>query len=431
MSTFSLLIKKLLNLDNNIFSYNYDKSDTCGGLYKIFFNILYCLDSNNCKNYKNYNKFMFLHETINNFYFTSKESERNEFLKLFNKIQKCYRILNRFVYLYKIKKSKLIVDNDMQLNKIFEGNTNIICIYHVNSKYLFKIEDLLKIIFMSLTNCFSFFSEPISFKNPYNNISFGKSVLYNIYIYLVLNAKLRYIKPEHLDIFLKFKESNFNMTKFVNCYEYILREYSIKNYLNNITKSTIKEQILYMIDLYNSGLLSNSKKIIIDPEFPENDLISIMKPYLYLKLESHYSLISNNRSNSKNKLNKKLEEFQKFNPNFGRKIIKLKDIICKGKVKRVKSHIEFNMKHKKFNTYDINNFMTNHLEYKQEYNEIYYEDNDNNEAYQNTDLTYFIVDMQMLSNHITEDEEREVESENSSELSEEDYEDWPDNDSIS
>lgn len=431
MSTFSLLIKKLMNLDNNIFSYNYDKTDTHGEIYKIFFNILHSLDSNNYKNCKN--KFTFFHETINNFYFASKESERNEFIKLFNKIQKHYRILNRFVYLYKIKKSKLIVDNDMQLNKITEGDTNIICIYHVNSKYLFKIEDLLKIIYMSLTNCFSFFPEPLSFKNPYNNISFGKSVLYNIYIYLGLNAKLRYIKQEHLDIFMKFKEFNFNMTKFVNCYEYILREYSIKNYLNNITKSTIKEQIVYMIDLYNSGLLLNSKKIIIDPEFPENELISIMKPYLYLKLESHYSLIGNNRSNSKNKLNKKLEEFQKFNPNFGRKIIKLKDIICKGKVKRVKSHIEFNMKHKKFNTYDINNFMSNHLDYKQESNEIYY-DNVNNQEYQNTNLTHFIVDMQMLSNNITEDEEHEDsdnDSDNDSELSEEDCEDWPDNDSIS
>jgi len=454
MATFNLITNKIVNLDNNIFSYNYDKTDPIGGIHKIFF---YSLCTGNYKN-----KFSFLNETLNNFYFCSKEIERNEFINLFNKIQKYYYILNRFAYFYKFKKSKLIVDNDMQLNKIVEGSQNVMCVYHVKSRYLFKIEDLLKMIYMSLINCFSFFPEPITIKNPYNNISFGKSILYYIYFYLISNAKIKYIKPEHLDIFFKFKESNFNMTNFVNCYEYILREYSIKNYLTNTTKSIIKEQILHMINSYNSGLIIN-KRIIIDPEFPENDLIAIMKPYLYLKLESHYSLIGKNRSDSKNKLFKKLKEFQKFNPIFGRKMFKMKDIIHHGKIKRVKSHIEFNMKHKKFNTYDIENFMNNHLVYKYDANENDYNYNDLNnndndeEEYGNlhTTFTYFMVDVQMLNNNTEdtnnniddeEDEEEDDEEENeeeygeqfieeqdedTSELSEEDYEEEPDNDSIS
>jgi len=443
MATFNLITNKILNLNNNIFSYNYDKSDHINGIYKIFF---YSLCTGNYKN-----KFSFLNETLNNFYFCSKEIERNEFIKLFNKIQKYYYILNRFAYFYKFKKSKLIVDNDMQLNKIVEGAQNVICIYHVNSRYLFKIEDLLKMIYMSLTNCFSFFPEPITIKNPYNNISFGKSILYYIYFYLISNAKIKYIKPEYLDIFFKFKESNFNMTKFINCYEYILREYSIKNYLTNTTKSIIKEQILHMISSYNSGLIMN-KRIIIDPEFPENELISIMKPYLYLKLESHYSLVGINRTDTKNKLFKKLREFQKFNPIFGKKIIKMKDIIHHGKIKRVKSHIEFNMKHKKFNTYDIENFMNNHLVYKYDanendynYNELNNNDNDNENLY--TTFTYFMVDVQMLNNNTEdaninvgneEDDEEEdeydeefIEEQHDSELSEEDYDEEHDNDSIS
>ena len=394
-TTFNLIVKKLANLDNNIFSYNYDKTDKVSGINKIFFNILI---NNQINNYKS--KFYFLKDTVENFYFKDKNQERNVFLELFYKIQQIYHTLNRFTYLYKLKKAKLIVNTDMQLNTIDINDINVICIYHVDSKYLFKIEDLLKIIYISLTNCFSFIAEPITIKNPYNNISFGKSVLYYIYYYLISYSKIKYIKSDYLDIFFKFKESNFNMTKFVNSYEYILREYSIKNYLINTEKKIIKEQIMSMINCFNLSINSINKKIIIDSDFPEKDLIRIMKPYLYYKFQSHYSFISKNKYDAKIKLNKKLKEFQKFNPNFGRKIIKFKNIYINGKIKRVKSHIEFNMTHKKFNNFEIENFMNNHLTYKYDGgNDI--DDSDEYSSEQNENLystfTYFIINNQMLN----------------------------------
>jgi len=382
-STFNLIIRKIINLDNNIFSYNYDKTDKVGGIHKIFFNIFF---TNQLNNYKS--KFYFFKVIVDNFYFTNKIQQRNEFLDLFYKIQKNYHTLNRFAYLYKLKKSKLIVNSDMQLNTIDINDINVICIYHVNSKYLFKIEDLLKIIYISLTNCFSFIAEPITIKNPYNNISFGKSILYYIYYYLISYSKIKYIKSDYLDIFFKFKESNFNMTKFINNYEYILREYSIKNYIINTEKKIIKQQMLSMINYFNSKFYSLNKKIIIDSEFPENDLIRIMKPYLHYKFQSHYSLISNNKNDAKKNLNKKLQEFQQFNPNFGRKIIKLKNIYIKGKIKRVKSHIEFNMIHKKFNNFEIANFMNNHLSYKYDSDEDSSEENESLDNY----FSYYITD---------------------------------------
>jgi len=434
MATFNLIIKKIAKLDNNIFSYNYDQTtDGISGIHKIFF---YILDKLELKNYNN-SKFIFLDETMNNYYFSKKDTEKKEFFNLFNKIQKIYYTLNRFVYLYKFKKSKLIVDMDMQLNKINIGDPNVICIYHVNSKYLFKIDDLLKMIYMSLTNCFSFFAEPITIKNPYNNISFGKSILYYIYSYLISNARIQYIKPEYLDVFFKFKESNFNMTKFVNSYEYILREYAIKNYMNNTSKSIIKDQILHMIDVYNSNIMRNHKKILIDPEFPAEDLISIMKPYLFLILESNYSLIDKNKRDAKNKLNKKLKEFQNYNPTFGRKNIKFKDVILNGKTKRIKSHIGFNMKHPKFNSYTIETFMNNHLHYKYDGNEDNYNnhnddddtdydtDYDSDEQHNNTvhNIRFFLGEMRSLNNNTYNNDNEEGEQEEEDEEEDEDKED--------
>lgn len=363
MTTFNKIINKVVNLDNNIFLYNYDKNDKIGGLNKILF---YALSTNKNNNFYK-NKFYFLKENINNFYFSQKPTECNEFINLFYKIQKIYHILNRFCFLYKYKKSKIIVETDLQLNSIKINDKNVICIYHIDSKYLFKIDELLKLIYTSLTNCFSFFSEPINIKNPYNNIPFGKSILYYIYFKLILDTKLNFIKHDYIDIFFKFTHCNFNMTKFVNSYEYLLREYAIKNYLNNLTKRTMKQEIINMLKNYNTFINTQNKKIIISNEFPDDELIKIMKPYLYLDLVSNFSLIKNNQIDAKRKLYKKLYEFQEFNPTFGKKIIKLKNIIdTNGKFKRVKSHFEFDTRHKKFYTYEIENFMNNHLEYKYE-----------------------------------------------------------------
>ena len=388
-STFNLIIRKIINLDNNFFSYNYDKTDKVSGIHKIFFNLFLSNQLNNCKS-----KFDLLKDIVDNFYFKNKIQQRNDFLDLFYKIQKNYHTLNRFAYLYKLRKSKLVVNSDMQLNIIDINDINVICIYHINSKYLFKIEDLLKIIYISLTNCFSFIADPNTIKNPYNNISFGKSILYYIYYYLISYSKIKYIKSDYLDIFFKFKESNFNMTKFINNYEYILREYSIKNYIINTEKKVIKSQLLSMINSFNTEFYySLNKKIIIDSEFPENDLIRIMKPYLHYKFQSNYSLISKNKNNAKKQLHKKLQEFQQFNPNFGRKIIKLKNIYIKGKIKRVKSHIEFNMIHKKFNNFEIENFMKNHLSYKYDPDE---DSSEENESLDNS-FSYYITDNQILN----------------------------------
>ena len=361
-TTINKIINKLVNLDNNIFSFNYDKNDNIQGIHKIFFYILYNLDLDK----KYINNFEYIKETLDNFYFIKNPLEKNCFFDLFCKIIHVYNTLNRFVFLYKYKKSKLVVETDLQLNKINENDTNVICIYHISSKYLFKIEDLLKLIYVCLTNCFCFLSEPIVIRNPYNNLPFGKSILYYINSYLVLNTKIKFIKSKYLDIFFKFRKCNFNITEFLNNYEYILREYAIQNYFNNSTKKYIINDIKTIINSFNYNFSSEINKINISEEFPQDELIKIMKPYLLLELQASYSLVEKNRLDARKKLRQKLFEFQRFNPHFGRKIFKFKDIVKNGKIKRTISHFEFVVKHKKFNIYEIENFMKNHLEYKYE-----------------------------------------------------------------
>ena len=423
MATFIKIISKFVNLDNNIFAFNYDKTDKISGTNKLFFSMLI-----NIKHHINFkNKFDFLYQTLNNFYFSNDSVKQGEFFEMFNKIQKIYYVLNKFVYNYKYKKAKLIVNTDFQLNEIKENDPNVLCIYHINAKYLFKIEDLIKLIYISLTNTFSFFTEPISIKNPYNNIPFGKSILYYIYSYLASYAKIRFIKSEHLDIFLKFKQSNFNMTKLVNKYEYIFREYGIVNFLNNSTKESIIEQIKIMIQSFNTKVKISKKKICISEDFPQDDLIRIMKPYLLLKLTSFYSLIHKNKNESKNMLHKKLIEFQNFNPNFGRKIYKMKTIVKDGKSRRIISNIEFNMNYKTFNTFQIEKFMNNHLTYK--YDGYEYENNNESDeaSDEEPEITLTILTNLTLNTdqYINDDNENQEDHEDEDD---EDYKDEEDDD---
>lgn len=356
MTTFHKIIYHVIKIDNNIFSLNYDINDNINLIHKVFLHNL----SNNAilKNYKN--KFEYVQEAIfNNFYLFEKQQEKNKCFSLFCKIQQIYHILNKFIISYKVKKSKLIVDTDLQLNQITEKDKNVISIYHINSKYLFRIEDLLKIIYMSLTNNSSFFSKPLSIKNPYNNMPFGKSILYYIYYFLTSNATIKFLKSEYLFLFLKFKDCNFNITEFFYNYEYFLRECAIKNYINNSTKQTIVNDIKEMINSFNRKSL---EKINISTNFPDNYLIQIMKPYLRIKLLSTYSLVKQKRYHAKKILFKKMQEFILFNPNFGKKTVK----VTKDRNKRIKTHLEFNMKHTKFNIYENDDFMNNHLLLKTE-----------------------------------------------------------------
>lgn len=369
--TFQTIVHKLINLENNAFDYNYNNTDKVGKIYKMFFYPI--TDINNTKH-----KLQFFYETLNNFYFSKDLIYRVEFENYFVKIQKIYHILNNLVLKYKRRKAKLIVNTDLQLEPIQLGSPNVICIYHDKSKYLFKINELLRIIYTCLTNSYLLFSEPITIKNPYNNLPFSKSILYYINDYLMQNTKISAINPTHLDLFFKFRETNFNLTEFVDNYESHLRDISIKNYIIHSTQDDLYSDIMKMI--YDFNLKKKIKHIIdIHPQFPKKDLINIMKPYLHLYYKSHYSLVENYKIFAKSLLNKKLCEFQRFNPNFGKKYItfsykKNNNLFVKTKTS------QFNYEHCSFN--NNKNFLHNHLQYKFSGDDSE-DDDDNNPVVQN------------------------------------------------
>jgi len=332
MHTFHLISKKIIGIDN----YEQNNGYIFNNIYKVAFSIFIN------KAYSIQDKFKLLNEITENIFYT--QEIKANFLSYFIKIQKTYNAFSRVAFLHRYKKAKIMVNTDLIMNEIKENDKYIYCLLQNNCKYLFNIHELIKIVHNSIANSHHFFSNPTPIKNPYNNIIFNKSTLYNIYFFIREKTKL------HPELFHYFFKTNFDLNKFVKKYQYVLRNFSIKNYLMNSSKNSICNSIDCMLDHYNSYVKYRQYQIIIDETFPKDLLVKIMKPYLELFITSQYSLLYTDRIQCKKLLKKMLLEFNKFNPLFGRKIYKKNlDFLDNFEdSSNISEKVEYNIKHIRF-----------------------------------------------------------------------------------
>lgn len=276
--------------------------------------------------------------------------DKSEYIRILCKIQKTYHALNKFAYIYKYKHSHLNVGVDLCLNIIHEGEPNVICILDKKTRYLFNIRELVTVIHTGLSSSSFFFHKSMSPKNPYTNMPFNKSTLYNIYFFVKFKTQL------YPDLFHKFFECNFNIKLFSTRYEYVIREYIINQYIKTASVEEQYDEIKYMFAVMNETP-SLELNICIDDEFPKKRLVKIMKPYLSLWVLSMYSSIMSVRQSSFKYLGRKIVKFHEYNPAFGRRFMK---------VVRKNNNItlveEFNDDHINFHIHEnTNKFMKNHL----------------------------------------------------------------------
>ena len=261
--------------------------------------------------------------------------------------QRHYSALCRFAHIFKVKRAPIIMNTDLYLNEIRIADRNVIVLLHHNCRYLFTITDLNKIVETSLCNSPYFISEPIPVKNPYNKMPFSKSDLYNIYFQI----KDRLMRTP--DILYQFFLSNFNLTKFKRNNQVLIREKYIHRFIENEDQETLVD--------YIQNALSFNTNIKIDTDFPEDELVRIFKPYLRLYLEMNYSIDSSVRHRSKCLLIHKLHIFHMHNPQFGRRLYRIKN-------KRVVGETTFNSDHVTFKRPrdDASSFLTSHTTIRSE-----------------------------------------------------------------
>jgi len=268
-----------------------------------------------CFIYKEYDisyKFQNFKSIIDNNFYNKEQKER--FIQLFQKTQKIYKQFCRLAYLWKLKKAKCNITHDLYMTPITSDKYYVLSILQHGVKYLFSKNDLINIINNSLAHSPYIYAEPLSIRNPYNNLPFEKSILYNIYFFMKTNF---FTLPP---IFHEYFMCNFHLKVFRDNNECLIRNIYIEKRLNNNNNILVKN-INNMIKSYNENKFNNMK-ISIDTNFPSDILIKAMKPYLKLYYTKNYSLEITEKNKCTNDLNYYLYQFKQKHPSFGRKILK-------------------------------------------------------------------------------------------------------------
>ena len=229
-------IYKVDNEENQVIDFN--KTMVVGILYSYVISMYISLITSDKNMIKN--KYIFLNDVLNNIFY--KDEIKELFFSYFSKIQKSYFGFIRFIRLYKFKKAKIQINTDLYMNDLDEKKSNVFSLLQNGHKYLFSATDLVNIMNNSLSNTTSmFFIEPLVPKNPYNNMIFDVSSLYNIYFFM---KKQNFTMPF---LFQQYFSENFILDEFRNNNECFIRDFSIKRYIYSSSPSILYNAIIMMI----------------------------------------------------------------------------------------------------------------------------------------------------------------------------------------
>jgi hypothetical protein len=263
-----------------------------------------------CYRIANAKHMCFKHDLLKNPDFSKKP-----LIDIFSKAQKCYFGFELFSKIYKTKKYQVVVKDDLMLNTLDANNKNVFTLIQNKSTYLFSIRDLANIIETALSHNDCFFPLPMNPKNPYNNISFTKANLINIYF--KIKESILKMPPLLHQCFL----CEFDIDKFLLENESLLRDISIRNFVFNTPSKILVVPILRMLQLNRY-----TRYLKIHDDFPKEKLVSIFRPYIHLFYIINYDIKTTDIIISyEDKLHEKLKEFYLFNTNFGKRMIKFEN----------------------------------------------------------------------------------------------------------
>jgi hypothetical protein len=239
------------------------------------------------------------------------QHEKIYFLKKFMIAQNHYLNFRKLAKIFKFKNyKKFEIDTDLCFTNFDKLSSNIlITLMENNIIYKFRISDLINIINKSLSHSPQFFAEPYEIKNPYTNIPFSHSNLYNIYFRL---KQTNYSIPI---LFHQYFITNFNLGKFKNMNECLIRDKSIDNFIKNGSNEEKYEYIMRMFYVHYKNIY-----FIVHQAFPRAKLVIIFNKYLLLFLLEQYSLNPYIRDINRIQLEYNLTLFSQLNPDFGKRV---------------------------------------------------------------------------------------------------------------
>ena len=228
---------------------------------------------------------------------------------------KAKRIKNKLINLVRTRKwNKSInygVDTDLYLNKLDSfKEKHKITILENNTRYIFRLSDIVNYWVESLINSQGLFSHPLIIKNPYTNLKLSIHNLYNIYFKLLDTG---FTIPTIITYFFL---SNMNINTFAYNYYHLLKENALKNFINSNYLYEQWEQVINMLHDFRKD---------IDYITFTNDLSSrikgsawkLLKKITYQYLKFKYSCNPLVSKDSKDKCKQILIQCLDDHPDFG------------------------------------------------------------------------------------------------------------------
>lgn len=251
----------------------------------------------------------------NNFFINEKKQQ--DLIALFSKAQKIYWTLNRFAQKYKYKKTKSF---DIQ-KSLYEvefskcKKTHIISLIENNTKYIFRINELLNLWKTSLTNCCNLQPAPIIPRNPYTGLKISIHNLYNIYFFACFNTDILINNLIKSFFHLNFEIKKFKMEQYHN-----LCDNAIKNYIQDSEPIQLFYDCINMVNA--NPRIFNYSRINEEMNYKHKiQFVHLLKEYLTYYLYSTESCNPFIKSKNRILFKKSIKNFMKKHPTFGRRII--------------------------------------------------------------------------------------------------------------
>jgi len=199
------------------------------------------------------------------------DENKEKFLASFSRYQRTINGFKKLVKLWRIKKKCIVYPNttDLKGNDLSEYKPHLIIdLIENNTIYSFYIHDLLKMWNVSLKQRMYVIERPTKLKNPYTNLEFTNTNLYNIYYKALFNGIRR---PPLVDMHYNCR---FSIQLLLSTYGSQLREWAVTDYAENEELSLYNELIGVHTDYGN--LLP---KLRVDERFSDSIKLRQIKIY--------------------------------------------------------------------------------------------------------------------------------------------------------
>ena len=236
------------------------------------------------------------------------DSVKENIAEIFFKSTRINFILQRFIRRFKHRKLTIHDMNmDLCMNPLEEfKDKHKLTLVENRTIYNFRLTDLLNIIKRALSNYDDIcLVNPLSVKNPYTNLEFSKSNLYNIFFKTTESGLLPPV------LFYKFFLCEFDIVQFAMENDTYLMNLAITDYVKETSNYEIYQEILSMLESYKRSLIKSVDLYkFIEKKTPQ-EVVDLCREMLRLHYITKLSNSALSRSTSYRKLRILLINFEK------------------------------------------------------------------------------------------------------------------------